>query len=110
MTKPPHRNKLPRHGVVFASVFDSDPFRELSHAQRNVYVALTLYATNGTGEVFPKQATIAKVTGLHLRAVKAALKRLVELGFITVAWEPGGMRRKNIYTLVGPLDGALQQA
>jgi DNA-binding MarR family transcriptional regulator len=94
--------KAPRHGVVWAEDWDSDRFRLLSHAQARVYVTLTLYAVSGKGDVWPKQSTIAAVTGLSRRAVEDAIRRLAELGYVRVTRKPTGMRRHNIYTLLSP--------
>lgn len=94
--------RTPRHGIVWAEDWDTDRFRLLSHAQRSVYTTLTLYATSGRGDVWPKQATIATVTGLTLRAVEKAIERLSELGYVRVTRQTGGTRRRNIYTLLSP--------
>lgn len=94
--------KLPRHGFVWADDWDSDRFRLLSTAQRVVYVTLLTYANAGKGDVYPKQSTIAQVTGLALRTVEDAVRRLVGLGYIRIARRAGGLRRRNVYTLVSP--------
>lgn len=97
--------KLPRHGFVWADDWDSDRFRLLTHAQRSVYVTLTLYANGGRGAVWPKQATIARIVGLTVRATEKAISRLEELGYLTVARQTGGPRRRNVYTLLSPPPG-----
>lgn len=88
--------------MVWAEVWDSDRFRLLSDAQARVYVTLTLYAVQGKGPVWPKQSTIARITGLSGRAVEDAVRRLVELGYLTVSRKATGMRRYNTYTLLSP--------
>ncbi|MDP2309297.1 MAG: helix-turn-helix domain-containing protein [Pseudomonadota bacterium] len=94
--------KAPRHGIVWAEDWDSDRFRLLSTAQRVVYVTLVMYATAGRGEVWPKQGTIASVTGLSRRAVEDAIRRLAELGYVRIARKATGLRRRNTYTLLSP--------
>jgi DNA-binding MarR family transcriptional regulator len=94
--------RTPRHGIVWAEDWDTDRFRLLSHAQARVYVTLTLYAVSGRGDVWPKQATIAATVGLTLRAVEKAIERLAELGYVRVTRQPGGTRRRNVYTLLSP--------
>lgn len=94
--------QAPRHGVVWAEDWDSDRFRLLSPAQRNVYVTLTLYAAGGRGDVWPKQSTIAQVNGITLRAVEGAIARLVELGYLRITRAATGTRRRNVYTLLSP--------
>lgn len=94
--------RTPRHGVVWADDWDTPRFRQLSPAQRCIYVTLTTYAAGGRGEVWPKQATIAAVTGFTVRAVEKGIARLVELGFLRVSRQETGLKRRNIYTLLSP--------
>ncbi len=94
--------RTPRHGIIWAEDWDAPRFRLLSPIQRCVYVTLVTYASGGRGEVWPKQATIAGVVGITLRATEKAIARLAELGYLRVTRQAGGTRRRNVYTLLSP--------
>ena len=90
------------YGLVFRAHIDTDTFRALSAASRVVYFTLTTYAGN-EGQAWPKQSTLAEVTGYTERTVRRSIAELEGAGFLcSEVRDPSSWRRTNIYTLIDP--------
>jgi DNA-binding MarR family transcriptional regulator len=90
------------YGLVFRAHIDTDKFRALPPSARIVYFTLTTYA-GAEGQAWPKQSTLAAVTGYDERTIRRATADLEGAGFILVeVRNPDSYRRTNIYTLIDP--------
>jgi len=81
---------LPHINAVFAS--DLDPYERL------VMLALADRADEKTGACYPSTADICARTGMKDRGVQNVVKRLIELGVLSVVWG-GGRHQRNTYTI-----------
>ena len=90
------------YGLVFRHHIDTVNFRSLSAPSRIVYFTMTTYA-GSEGQAWPKQSTLATVTGYAERTIRRAIAELEGAGFIQVEIrDPSSWRRTNVYTLIDP--------
>ena len=81
----------------------------LSAPEKHTAITLSLYMSERGDSAFPSVGTLAEDTGLSRRAVQAALKRLVELGWLLEVERGGvrgGRRRATEYRATFPPKGA----
>jgi hypothetical protein len=87
-------------GLVYRADIDHPDFRALTTGARLTYIALATYANSQTGEAWPTQATLARVTGLTERSIRRAVADLEGAGYLIVHTRQYGMRRSNTYILI----------
>lgn len=80
---------------VFKSMIDSGDVKKLGPYAVTVYLVIKGYTNFSTGRAFPSIETISDKSGVSVPQVKRELKKLQELGYISV--EKKG--RSNVYTL-----------
>jgi len=69
----------------------------ITHAEKSVYSALATFS--GCSEIHPNFKTIAERSNTSERHVKSAIKKLIEVGYITVD-KGGGRGNANVYNLL----------
>lgn len=94
------RRAVPQWGMVLAQDLDTDAFRSLRGSDVKVYMVLLPFA-RPNGRAWPKQTTIAKITGLTVRQVQASLSALEGAGFLLREPFSGDARRVR-YVLLSP--------
>ena len=74
--------------------------------QKLVYAMLCMYADNATKDAFPSIKTLARKCSCSENTIRAALRKLEEVGVIEVKrrYKDDGSRNSNIYFLIDPPD------
>jgi hypothetical protein len=90
-----------QYGLVFLRDIDHPDFRALKPATRLVYFSLIPYVNAKSGAAWPKQTTLAKVTGLSVRSIRRAVSELEGAAFIAVNKKKvSAFKTVNLYTLL----------
>jgi predicted transcriptional regulator len=92
---------LPRFGVVTWDAIDSEEFRALSGSAVRVYMVLVLFAGKEM-DAYPKQATIAAITGLARETVNRAIGELSQVDLLRRHMVQKRGVQIMCYTLVRP--------
>jgi|GEM_PF-3314124 len=74
--------------------------KRLNVYDKAVYMVLSMYADNKTGECYPSQSLICELTGAGRSSVIKAIKHLEKLGYITVNKKQKGVKTLNTYKLM----------
>ena len=96
--------RIGRYGFIFLDDIDSDEFRELKGAAVRVYLTLLPFAAKGSGECYPKQTTLGRITGLRRDTVNKAIGQLESVGLLkrSVMANPRGGIELTVYTILRP--------
>jgi len=72
----------------------------LKSSDKSVYMALSYYADNKTGECYPRRDTILKVSGVSDKTLRNSIKNLEIKGYISVSSRTiNGKFSSNLYRL-----------
>ena len=94
-------SRTKQYGLVYLGDIDHPDFRSLKPASRIVYFSLIPYVNARSGAAWPKQSTLAKVTGLSVRSVRRAVSELEGAAFISVEKKKmSAFKTVNVYTLL----------
>lgn len=92
---------FPQFGMVALDAFDSPEFRALKSASVRTYIALAMFAGQDQ-TAWPKQATLARMTGLTRTTVNRSVKELCAAGLMTRTADVRRGKEVLIYTIVLP--------
>jgi predicted transcriptional regulator len=86
--------------IIPKMIVDLIAAKKLKESDIKTYIALGSFRNNKTNTAFPKVESIAERAGMSDKAVKPALKRLIEFGLIVKGKKPKGQNKfnGNIYT------------
>lgn len=91
--------KRGRWGRVWLADIDSNEFRSLRGAEVRVYLTLATFADDGLA--WPRQQTLARITGMRSEHVSRSIARLMGAGLVRRTTHPSDPRRAR-YELVPP--------
>lgn len=96
-----HRETI--HLRIYKTILESGMLAELKGAPLSVLLAIALYA-NGKGKAWPSAYTLSQNTGYSENTVRAACRKLEDLGWIERQQQrnEGGLWSHTIYTIKAP--------
>lgn len=75
---------------------------ELKASDKMLYVVLSKYAGNKSGESFPSNKRLKELVGASINSIQASKKRLMDAGYISIEqrFSSNGGRTSNLYRIL----------
>lgn len=75
---------------------------ELKASDKMLYVVLSKYADNKSGESFPSNKRLKELVGASINSIQSSKKRLMDAGYISIEqrFNSNGGRTSNLYRIL----------